>query len=311
MKEKKLYIALIILSSVAVVAATAYLFYQNYRLQEDNVSLMNQLSQTRKELFLVKADFASTTLSLNSLIRLIEEELSGTIIERDDFAQKYSEEKARMDYLSSQITGIEGQIGILEKLIRTDKELLQKYSKVYFLNENYVPATFVKIDSGYTYDTSKDYLIYASIWQFTKDMMDAAKNAGNDIKIISAYRSFGSQADLKSTYEIYYGSGANAFVADQGYSEHQLGTTLDFTTSKIGATYTGFEKTATYQWLLQNAYKYGFILSYPADNHYYQFEPWHWRFVGRTLAGKLHQEGMNFYSLDQRTIDEYLISFFD
>ena len=108
-----------------------------------------------------------------------------------------------------------------------------------------------------------------------------------------------------------YGAGANQFSADQGYSEHQLGTALDFATTEIGAGFDGFEKTDAYRWLLDNAYQYGFILSYPQNNNYYQFEPWHWRFVGRDLAKKLSKEDKNFYDLDQREIDEYLISFFD
>ncbi|PJC82708.1 hypothetical protein CO006_02150, partial [Candidatus Roizmanbacteria bacterium CG_4_8_14_3_um_filter_35_14] len=61
----------------------------------------------------------------------------------------------------------------------------------------------------------------------------------------------------------------------------------------------------------ENAYKYGFILSYPKQNTYYQFEPWHWRFVGMTLATKLHDTNQYFYNLAQREIDLYLISIFD
>jgi D-alanyl-D-alanine carboxypeptidase len=87
--------------------------------------------------------------------------------------------------------------------------------------------------------------------------------------------------NLKSQYRVTYGAGtANSFSADQGYSEHQLGTTVDFTTPKVGGTLTGFDKTDSYKWLQNNAYKYGFILSYPSSNGYYIFEPWHWRFVG-------------------------------
>jgi len=225
--------------------------------------------------------------------------------------EKYIEEKNRMDSFASQIGDIQGTVGILERLSQTDPELLKKYSKVYFLNENYVPETFVKIPSKYTYDPAEDYLIYAKIWLFLRDLLIATENAGIDIQIISAYRSFGTQSGLKSSYTMIYGSGANEFSADQGYSEHQLGTAVDFTTSEIGVTFLNFEKTPAYQWLLGNAYKYGFILSYPEGNQYYQFEPWHWRFVGRALAEKLHQEGKNFYDLDQREIDQYLISFFD
>jgi D-alanyl-D-alanine carboxypeptidase len=117
---------------------------------------------------------------------------------------------------------------------------------------------------------------------------------------------------LKSTYSVTYGAGtANRFSADQGYSEHQLGTTLDFTTPATGLVFSKFEKTSAYAWLAENGYTYGFVLSYPKNNTYYQYEPWHWRFVGRGLAAKLHADGKRFYDLDQRDIDSYLISFFD
>src|SRR5690606_18737682 len=108
-----------------------------------------------------------------------------------------------------------------------------------------------------------------------------------------------------------YGSGANAFSADQGFSEHQLGTTVDFTTTGLGGGLQGFGNTPAYQWLVQNAYKYGFVLSYPEDNAYYVFEPWHWRYVGEDLAEDLHDDDQHFYDLPQREIDQYLLHIFD
>jgi len=302
MKKNKLYLFLLIL--IISFGTIGYFGYQNYRLKKNKLVLESELSRT-------KADFASTTKNLKLVIDSVERELMIAKTERDDFEQKYNEEKNKMDFLASQIVGIQDTVGILERLSQTDPELLKKYSKVYFLNDNYVPETFIKIEPKYTYDSQKDYLIYAKIWPFLQDLLIAAENATTQIKIISAYRSFGTQSGLKSSYTMIYGSGANKFIADQGYSEHQLGTTLDFTMSEIGETYLNFEKTPAYQWLLENAYKYGFILSYPKNNKYYQFESWHWRFVGRGLAEKLRQEGKNFYDLDQREIDQYLISFFD
>ena len=74
---------------------------------------------------------------------------------------------------------------------------------------------------------------------------------------------------------------------------------------------TTFEKTKSYDWLVKNAYKYGFIISYPKQNTFYQFEPWHWRFVGVELARKIHDEGKYFYEMDQRTINTFLANFFD
>lgn len=174
-----------------------------------------------------------------------------------------------------------------------------------------MPAKLVKIDEKYVYNPKQDQLILDKVWPFLQKLLDDAANAGVDILIISAYRSFGSQAGLKSSYLMTYGTGANKFSADQGYSEHQLGTTVDFTTSKIGANLSSFGKTQTYQWLKENTYKYGFILSYPENNTYFKFEPWHWRFIGREFAGKLHEENKYFYDLDQRLLDTYLISLFD
>ena len=300
MMKNKLYIFLLVL----LIGTIGYFGYWSYSLKKDKLALENELLKTGM-------DFASTKKNLENNIDSLKEELEKTKIERDDFEQKYEDEKSRMDILASQIEGIQGAVGTLEKLSQTDPELLKKYSKVYFLSDNYIPEAFIKIEPKYTYDSKEDYLIYAKIWQSLQKMLMDAGNASLDIKIISAYRSFGTQTELKSSYTMIYGSGANKFSADQGYSEHQLGTAIDFTTSEIGTTYSGFEKTPAYQWLLDNAYKYGFILSYPEGNTYYQFEPWHWRFVGRALAGRLHREQKNFYDLDQREIDKYLISFFD
>jgi D-alanyl-D-alanine carboxypeptidase len=144
-----------------------------------------------------------------------------------------------------------------------------------------------------------------------QQLLTDASKAGTDLKIISAYRSFGEQGALKNGYTVTYGSGANKFSADQGYSEHQLGTTVDFTTSKLGTQFTAFAKTDSFKWLEDNAYRYGFVLSYPESNTYYQFEPWHWRFVGKSLAAMLHEEKQNFYDLSQSKIDSYLINIFD
>ncbi|HEY4526280.1 MAG TPA: M15 family metallopeptidase, partial [Candidatus Paceibacterota bacterium] len=132
------------------------------------------------------------------------------------------------------------------------------------------------------------------------------------IYVNSAYRSFDEQLALKGQYSVSYGAGtANQFSADQGYSEHQLGTTLDFTTTGLSGGLAGFDQTPAYDWLEKNAYKYGFVLSYPEGNQYYMYEPWHWRFVGEDLADDLHDSGRNFYDMDQRDIDPYLANIFD
>lgn len=231
--------------------------------------------------------------------------------ERDYIYKNLLSEQAKNTLFENQIKEITGSIDRLDKLSKTDKELLQKYSKVYFLNEHYVPDALTEINKEYLYEPSRKMYFHTKAYPFLENMLNDAKNEGVDLKIISAYRSFAEQTSLKNGYSVTYGSGANQFSADQGYSEHQLGTTVDFTTFKTGTNFNAFKTTDSYKWLIDNAYKYGFILSYPDGNKYYQYEPWHWRFVGRALALRLHEERENFYDLKQSQIDPYLITIFD
>lgn len=231
--------------------------------------------------------------------------------EYDVLEDAYQAEKGRNDVFAEQIEDLSGTVGKLDKLSRIDPELLQKYSKVYFLSEHYVPSQLAQIPQEIVGDEDDEFF-HASALPFLEALMRDAEEDGIDLRIASAYRSFDTQKALKSGYAVRYGSGANAFSADQGYSEHQLGTTLDFRTSENGgALATSFETTEAFAWLESNAHKHGFVLSYPKGNAYYMYEPWHWRFVGEKLARDLHEDGKHFYDLDQRELDAYLISLFD
>lgn len=292
----------------------AYLTYQTITLKASVVRLSHDLSETNSQKEQLMALNASTSASLQIAtdnLNAISSQLSLTSDQLSSLEDDYKAEKNKNDSFQNQINKISGTVGSLDKLSKTDKELLQKYSKVYFLNENYIPEKLVQIDKKYLYTESVPKEIHAKVEPFLNDMLDAALDDNVKIWVVSAYRSFGTQAALKNSYSVTYGTGANAFSADQGYSEHQLGTTLDFTTEGINGGLDGFDATAAYTWLQKNAYKYGFILSYPQNNSYYEYEPWHWRFVGQDLAKYLHTKGVNFYDVDQRTIDTYLISIFD
>ncbi|MBX4206437.1 D-alanyl-D-alanine carboxypeptidase family protein [Candidatus Parcubacteria bacterium] len=210
-----------------------------------------------------------------------------------------------------EISGLSSTLGVLQKLSQTDPELLKKYSKVYFLNENYVPVHLAEVEPQFVSKGATNFQILAQVWPHLQALLIAAHDDGTSILVASGYRSFTTQLSLKSAYKVTYGSGANAFSADQGYSEHQLGTAVDFTDTKLGANFDAFAKEAAYTWLANHAHLYGFVLSYPEGNAYYKFEPWHWRYVGVALATKLHDEGKRFYDLDQREIDKYLVNLFE
>jgi len=231
--------------------------------------------------------------------------------ENTTLADALAEARENANDLERKFERVNDNVDELEKIAKTDPELLQKYSKVFFLNEHYIPADLDTIPSKYTYDQNRKYQIHDDVSDYLNDLLEEAEDDNIDLKVISSFRSFDEQAQLKGAYTVNYGSGANQFSADQGYSEHQLGTTVDFTTPEVGATFSGFAQTEAYEWLLKNAHKFGFTLSYPQDNQFYQFEPWHWRFVGRDLADDLRDDGIHFYDLSQRDIDKYIVDLFD
>lgn len=241
----------------------------------------------------------------------LDSELAAAREDNARLAEALDTEQRRNEDFQGQIDDIAGTVGVLDKLAKTDPELLQKYSKVYFLNENYMPERLTRVPDELSYNGDEEYF-HAETWPFLENLIKKAADDGIELRIVSGFRSFDRQAELKNGYLVTYGSGANAFSADQGYSEHQLGTAVDFTTTELGASWSSaFGRSEAYAWLLKNAHRYGFILSYPPDNAYYQYEPWHWRFVGRELARDLHDDEKSFYDLDQREIDGYLIDLFD
>ncbi len=268
------------------------------------VTLSNNMKTTEVALEEARIKASETEAALTA-------EIAQKTEENIQIAGELRLEQQKNGTFTNQIKALSGTVGTLEKLAKTDPELLAKYSKIYFLNENYSPASLKDIDNGFAFQEGRTYQIHADVDRFLENLLDEAKEDGLSLMIASSYRSFSNQAALKSSYTVRYGTGANTFSADQGYSEHQLGTAVDFTTPSVGGTFAGFDKTDEYEWLDENAWRYGFILSYPKGNTYYQYEPWHWRFVGRALAERLHDDKDTFYDLDQRVIDGYLGELFD
>ena len=295
--------------TIAIVATTSIgaLVYAHIRIQELTANVQK-----------LSLDIASTTHALSDRT----EALRGDLITLDARAagldnslasatQEIRTTQNNVESVRSQVGGVAATVGTLEKLTKIDPELLQKYSKVFFLNEHYTPERVTEIDKIYLYSEAHPEVIHAYVWTHLKNMLDAAGAASVNLYIKSAYRSFDEQKSLKSIYSVTYGAGtANTFSADQGYSEHQLGTAIDFITGGLSGRLDGFDKTTAYKWMKENAYRYGFVLSYPLNNKYYVYEPWHWRYVGVRLAEYLHNGNKNFYDLDQREIDAYLADLF-
>jgi zinc D-Ala-D-Ala carboxypeptidase len=129
-------------------------------------------------------------------------------------------------------------------------------------------------------------------------MARAAKTAGARLAVESAYRSYTTQ---RSTFAYWVRVGGYAEAlrtsARAGHSEHQLGTTIDFKSSGGRAPwyYVDWATTKAGKWLKANAWKYGFIMSYPKGKTAvtcYSYEPWHYRYVGKTVAKQVHASGV-------------------
>ncbi len=247
------------------------------------------------------------------LIRIANEGISNLQQAKESLEAELDLERGNTADLKNQNDRLDKQKEKLEKILNTDTELLKKYSKVFFLSENYEPASLDDLGSEYIYPAGRQVQFLEDTKKYLEDLIDDARDESVDISVTSGYRSFTDQKDLKTNYKITYGAGtANQFSAEQGYSEHQLGTAVDFVTPENSHQLViGFEATKASRWLTDNAYKYGFIMSYPKGNTYYQYEPWHYRFVGKDLARKIHRDQTNFYSLDQRDIDKYIDDLFD
>ena len=125
-------------------------------------------------------------------------------------------------------------------------------------------------------------------------MVKASRRAGSRLAVESAYRSYATQV-WTFAHWVREGGIDNALEssARPGHSEHQLGTTIDFKTRGGVAPWrmTDWARTREGGWLARNAWKYGFVMSYPKGKTSvtcYRYEPWHYRYVGRELAQRVH-----------------------
>jgi zinc D-Ala-D-Ala carboxypeptidase len=125
---------------------------------------------------------------------------------------------------------------------------------------------------------------------------DAAAD-GEELVVASAYRSYAHQRASYARLESIYGTEAGEMSATPGHSQHQLGTAVDFTNAAAGyEVWQPFGDTSAYWWLKDHAREYGFVLAYPQGKETetgYQWEPWHYRYVGTKNAERLEESGLN------------------
>lgn len=183
--------------------------------------------------------------------------------------------------------------------LNTNYLLVNKFN---YLDSNYIPNNLELLDNSYA--KSGIYLVKEAKDELEK-MISKAKEDGLNIRVISAYRSYTYQENLYNNYVKNDGvENADTYSARPGYSEHQTGLVVDVT--KAYDNFNNFENTAEYNWMLENAWKFGFILRYPKDKESittYSFEAWHYRYVGVELAQKIKASNLTF--------DEYYVRYLE
>ncbi len=169
-------------------------------------------------------------------------------------------------------------------------------NKYYKLDKDYEPEDLTVINSKFASGTQK--LRKEAAGKFEEMASDMLKE---NLKIYagSTYRSYSYQEGLYNRYVKKDGfKEAETYSARAGYSEHQLGLAVDIVNGKWNYLSEGDKE---YTWLVNNSYKYGFILRYPHESEYitgYVFEDWHFRYLGIDLATKVHESKL--------TYDEYI-----
>ena len=190
---------------------------------------------------------------------------------------------------ASSITAIDGN------------DLLALVNKQQALAEDYVPPDLVELLGVPA--TRNGLRLRSIVMESLKALLAEANKQDRKLLLLSTYRSYQDQVSIYQSLVQQMGEDrANRVSAKPGHSEHQLGTTIDFTSPSVNYDLVeSFAQTAEGSWLGENAYRFGFIMSYPQDKESitgYAYEPWHYRYVGAEAATAMHQQGL--------TLEEYL-----
>ena len=175
-------------------------------------------------------------------------------------------------------------------------------SNKYISMGDYVPNDLEKVSSSCSTGTR---LMVKEARVAFENMCNKAKSDGYTIRAMSTYRSYEYQVGLYQRYVDQDGvEEADTYSARPGFSEHQTGLVADIDNGST--VYTQFHTTKEYQWMKDNAYKYGFIERYPKGKENitgYTYESWHYRYVGTEIATYIHEHNITF--------DEYYVQFIE
>jgi len=182
------------------------------------------------------------------------------------------------------------------KEIKKPDDIIVLVNKNNVLPSNYIPNDLRLINNRYAYDSK--YLREEAAVNFENLSADASM-LGYRIIAVSTFRDYEYQGKLFNEYTNSKGIDyALLCSAKPGHSEHQTGLAVDVEGSNKD--YDEFEKSIEFNWMKENAHKYGFILRYPKGKEQitgFKYEPWHYRYVGVKHATNIYNNNI--------TLEEY------
>lgn len=230
------------------------------------------------------------------MFKNLEGYLDQVITKDEDFFKYHGTEGYDYDNIVS-LVNVHRNINYYEAGLKTDfsKGYGIIANKYYSLGEDYEPEDLVNVDIKYYYGEPKK--IRSEAYNAFIEMWNAAYEDGIYLILISGYRSAAHQKEVYDAYQADKGTKyADSIAARTGYSEHQTGLALDIY-SKECTSQAKFHESKSYEWLINNSYKFGFILRYPKgkqDITGYNYESWHYRYLGKDLAKKVYDSGLTF-----------------
>lgn len=177
------------------------------------------------------------------------------------------------------------------KTIENPNELLVLVNKNNKLDKNYVPNDLEEINVKYS---NEGKFLRKDAKEAFETLSSDASKLGYKVIAVSAYRNYEYQDKLFNYYTEKYGiEYALGCSAKPGHSEHQTGLAVDVMGSNNS--YDDFEFSDEFEWMRDNAYKYGFILRYPKGKENitgFKYEPWHYRYVGKEVAKIIYEKNI-------------------
>ena len=171
------------------------------------------------------------------------------------------------------------------------------------LPPQYAPEDLVPLpDYGVPTVGGRGLMLRKEAAEHLRALVEAGTASGEELVVASAFRSYADQQSTYGRLKSIYGAGADAMSATPGHSQHQLGTAVDFTNALAAYQVRPvFGRTSAAWWLQEHATEYGFVLAYPPGRNEtaYDFEPWHYRYIGVENAGRLKQSDL--------TLQEFLL----